>query len=147
MYDIHFQLLDPKIQARTGKYLGFGYKSAVGVQGPQKLINRWLMCLMTPKGSDPREPNFGTGFMTLIGSSISNVKDAVDLAALAVEDCNQQIREADAVRLSPSDERLESAAITRYEPHPSGAGFEIYVTIRNAAGAVMPIPLPAYVRR
>jgi hypothetical protein len=145
-YDTHIQLLAPEVQERTGKFFGFGYVASVAIRGPQKLINRWLKCLLTPKGSDPREPAYGTGFTGLIGSNISSNKDVYDALTLFVEDCNNQIRAMDIRSFPPDEERLESATVAGVVPHASGDGFEVYVRLRNAAGLVVALQLPSVSR-
>lgn len=141
-FDIHFQLLTPADQVSSSRNFGFGFSSAVGVRGPQKLINRWLKCLMTPKGSDPFTPGAGTVFANLIGGNIGNMKDVVDVIVLAVDDCNEQIRAIDRKALPPDDERLQSATLAEIIEAPSGGGFDAYIHIRNAAGTVVTVGLP-----
>jgi len=146
-YDTHFQLLDPEEQQRTGKYFGYGFVASIAVRGSQKLINRWLKCLLTPKGSDSREPTYGTNFTALMGSNVASTKDALDAVTLFIDDCNNQMYTMDRARRPPDDERLDRATITRVEPHVSGSGFDIYVTIRNSAGLAMQFQLPDTARR
>ncbi len=140
-YDVHFQLL-PSADQLSERVFGFGYVSAVGVRGPQKLINRWVKCLMTPQGSDPFDPKYGTGFSKLIGSNIINITDVMDAVALFIEECSAQVRAAEKAAFTPVDERLQSAAILRIVE--TGAdGFEIWIGITNAAGQQTPVLLPA----
>jgi hypothetical protein len=111
-YDIHFQLVAKEKQI-GGKFFSFGFKSAIGVAGPQKLINRWLKTFLTPKGSDPYDLSIGTNFYNLIGSNISTFQDIKDALALAVEDCNDQIRKSDRRRLAVDNERLQTATLAK----------------------------------
>lgn len=137
-FDIHFQLAPPAEQS-GGKLFTFGFKSAVGVRGPQKLVNRWIKTLLTPKGSDPYDARFGTGFMGLQGSNLS-YRDVVDAVALFVEDCNTQVRAGDRQAPLPDDERLQSATLE--EVVDTGDGFVIYIHLRNVAGQIVAVPLP-----
>lgn len=139
-YDVHFQLL-PGLQQTSGKLFSFGYKAAIGVAGPQKLINRWMKVFLTPKGSDPFDRNSGTGFSALLGSNITNRRDVVDAIVLALEDCNAQIRAMDRRSMPPEDERLKAAVLTSVED-AGNSGFEIYISVSNAAGLTVAVPLP-----
>ena len=139
-YDIHFQILpaDEQVSARV---FGFGFVSAVGVRGPQKLINRWLKCLMTPQGSDSFSPTYGTGFANLIGSNISSIQDVLDAVSVFIQACNEQVRSFDRSAFTPADERLQNAAILRVNVLDDG--FEIWISITNAAGLQTPVVLPS----
>lgn len=141
-YDIYFQIIPEEQQSGVSKFFTFGFKSAVGIRGPQKLINRWLKCLMTPKGSDPFDPNIGTGFPGLIGSNIYNFQDLTDAVVLFIEDCNEQILTWDKLYLPPDDERLLSATLVRLEPRNTD-GFDAWVQIQNVAGTVVTLTLPS----
>lgn len=140
-YDIHYQLL-PIAEQTSERVFGFGYVAAVGVRGPQKLINRWLKCLMTPQGTDPFDPDYGTGFGALIGSNILNIESILDVVALFIQDCNEQIRAFDKTNFTPADERLQTATILQITP-TGDDGFEIWVGITNSAGLQTPVLLPS----
>lgn len=139
-YDIHFQIL-PEEEQISDRVFGFGFVSAVGVRGPQKLINRWLKCLMTPQGSDPFSPTYGTGFANLIGSNISSIQDVLDAVSVFIQACSDQIRAFDRLTFTPADERLQNAAILQVVTRPDG--FDIWVGITNAAGLQTPVVLPS----
>ncbi len=146
-FDVHFQLIgDPLEQQGSGKYFTFGFTTAVGVRGPQKLINRWIKCLLTPQGTDPYEPAYGTGFSNLLGSNITRDNDVQDAVAIFIEECNEQIRNMDRKNFPPDDERLKSASIFRIVER-SRDGFDVYVHIRNMAGQVLTLQLPAVATR
>lgn len=141
-YDIHFQLLPEEEQLYgNGKIFSFGYTSAIGVKGPQKLVNRWIKCLLTLKGSDLLRPAYGTGFSNLWGSNISNQRDFSDAIILFVEDCNAQMRALDNRQGPPANERLASAVVTAIIPR-NGDGFDVYVTLKNTAGELISLLLP-----
>jgi hypothetical protein len=142
-YDIHFQIVPEEEQeGANGRVFTFGYASAVGVKGPQKLVNRWVKCFFTLKGSDPLLRTYGTGFSELIGSNVSRPDDFTDAVALAINDCNQQITAFDQKNFPPDDERLSSAVLTSVVPRGAD-GYDVYVTIKNAAGALLTTLLPA----
>lgn len=140
-YDIHYQIL-PIEQQTSERVFGFGFVSAVGVRGPQKLINRWLKCFMTPQGSDPFSPAYGTSFPDLIGSNIQSTSDVIDVVSLAIQDCNEQIRAFETTNLTPTEERLGSATILQIL-EDGDDGFQIWIGITNAAGLQTPVLLPS----
>jgi hypothetical protein len=145
-YDIYFQLVPASEQSGVSKFFTFGFKSAIGVKGPQKLINRWLKCLMTPQGSDPFNASVGTGFSDLIGSNIYGFQDVLDAVVLFIQDCNDQIFTWDRLYLPPEDEMLLSASLVKLEPRGSD-GFDAWVQIRNVAGIVVTLTLPSIATR
>jgi hypothetical protein len=141
-YDVHFQIVSKEEQvAANGKVYSFGYASAVGVKGPQKLANRWLKCFCTLKGSDLLSPEYGTEFPEIIGSNISRRQDFVDAMSLYIDDCNGQIQAFDLAQFPPDDERLASAVLTSVVPRGED-GYEVYITIKNIAGTLLTVQVP-----
>lgn len=142
-YDLYYQVIPKDEQLSAGgKVVSFGYASALGVKGPVKLSNRWLKCFMTLKGTDPLNKTYGTGFPDLLGSNVSTPSDFIDAMTIYVDDCNQQIRAFDNAQFPPDNERLESAAIASITPLGPD-GYEVYVHIKNIAGELVTIQVPA----
>lgn len=141
-YDIHFQQISKKDQLELvdGKVFTFGFKSAVGVSGPQKMVNRWVKCLLTSKGSDVMSANYGTGFNSLIGSNITSKNDLADALTLFIEDCNSQMRSHDWTNFPPDDERFDSANLVKLTI--TDGGFEAVVLLRNVLGRQVQVNLP-----
>lgn len=141
-YDMHLQPLAPSVQRATRKPIGFGYTPAVAVSGFQKLMDQYMRVLLTPKGSDPCDPNLGTGAWDLRGSTVTP-EHAVEVLANCVSDCNAQIRAAqEKQRGKPSDEVLEDARITRSVADSSGPGVAVWITVTNRAGESKVVLLP-----
>jgi len=141
-FDVHFQLLSEAEQTVSGgRVFSFGFTTALGVKGPQKLVNRWLKCLCTLKGTDLLSPTYGTGFPELIGSNVSQQQDVIDAMALFIEDCNDQITAFDQKKFPPQDERLASAVLTSVIPR-GDSDYDIYVAMKNAAGVVLNVKVP-----
>jgi hypothetical protein len=136
-YDLFFNS-----DSTRSKPFGFGYQSAVGVSGVTKMVNRWTKCLLTRKGSDPFDRNEGTSFVGLAGSNVCDEADVFDMAALAVEDCNTQMRAWDMKSQPPTAERFLSAAITRIV-RVEGDRYDIWVTVRNTTGQAATLTLAA----
>jgi len=143
-FDIHTQLLSEADQRETFKHTTFGYSATLGVKGFQMLINTWLKCMLTTKGSDPSNLNYGTLFKHLLGSN-TTMEDARDAVVLAVEQCNEQItamQENDTTLTAT--ERLASATLTNFEERPEDPGFHAWVEIQNQAGERLTLNLPTY---
>ncbi len=136
-YDTYFQPV-PASEVRGFKVFEYGFKASVKVRGPQSLVNRWVKTLMTPRGTDPISPNYGTGFSSLLGSNISSVTtDLVDVVNIAIDEASEQVREQDLVGFFPDDERLASAILQNTE---IGAdGIDVWVNIQNVAGDSVPV--------
>lgn len=139
-YDIHFQVVPEEEQRAGGRMLSFGYTGTLGVRGPQKLINKWIKCLLTPRGSNPLNRSEGTDFANLIGANMSSVQDVRDLVVLAVGECNDQIFAIDRRTAPPADERLLSATLSSFQALPDG--FEAHISLKNVEGTVAVFPLP-----
>lgn len=140
-FDIHFQML-PIAEQTSTRVFGFGFVSAVGVRGPQKLINRWLKCFLTQQGTDPLTATYGTGFASLIGSNISSIPDIIDAVSLFILDCNAQIKALETANFTPADEQLASATILKIVEQGDD-GLQIWIGITNAAGLQTPVLLPS----
>ena len=140
-YDIHFEVLPPD-QQRQGKPFSFVYARAAGVKGAQKLVNRWLKCFLTKKGSDPISPSYGTGFSGLFGTNIGDLRALKGSIELFIDDCNTQIRALDIKNRPPADEKLASAALASLTP-TGDSGIEVYIHIRNTAGTLATVALPS----
>lgn len=141
-YDIHY-MLDPAAEqvGSGGRVYTFRYARALAVKGPQKLVNRWIKCFLTEKGSDLLNPLYGTGFPALIGSNVSRQQDFTDAVAVAMADCNTQIAAYDNLNLPPADERLKSAILTSVSPR-GDIGYDVYITISNQAGSTTGLIIP-----
>jgi hypothetical protein len=136
-YDIHFQ----GTQGTDEKPISFGYAAAVAVDGPQKVVNRWAKCLLTPKGSDPTSPNEGTDFTRLIGLDVETSQDLLDALAIILEDCADQIRTFDRMSSLPPDEQFGSATLAQIVERDAG-GYDVWIRVRNAAGESLSLALP-----
>ena len=142
-FDLHVQALPVQEQRDTFKFMSFGFSPSIGIKGFQMLLNQWVMCLLTPRNSDPTDLSRGTDFTKLIGSNLP-LADARDVSAIAIEECNEQI-----FKLQRSDgtltasERLASAEIIDFQTDPTAPGFSVYVEIKNQARERLVLNLPA----
>lgn len=142
-FDLHFQPLSEEEQRQTSKAVGLGFTESIAVKGFQSLVNAWLHCFLTTRGSDPTDLNYGTVFPNLIGSN-TDLADAQDVVTLAVQQCNSQLFQ---IQLNDttltSSERLADAKIVNFVPKPELPGFDVYVEIKNQAQELLVLNLPA----
>lgn len=136
-YDVHITATsDPSL-----KPMSFGYKAAVSVTGAMKVINRWIKCFLTPKGSDHSDYNYGTGFTSILGGNVADVQDLLDQVSGFLDDCNTQMRAMDRRNLPVPDEQFGSATITKVL-QIDAADYAIWVTVKSATGAAAVVVLP-----
>jgi len=130
-YDIHFQPV-PADEVAGLKIFTFGFTAALKVQGLQALVNRWAKTFMTPKGSDPLDPNHGTDFANLAGSNVDrDSPELKDITIISIDEANTQVREQDIAGVYPPEESLLTATLEGFRETLDGVGLEVWVTITN----------------
>ena len=133
-YDIHFQPVTPVDDIYGYKAFTFGFTAALGVRGPQALVNRWAKTFITPKGSDLLHPSYGTQFGNLYGSNVlGDFSSLQDVVIMAIDDANEQVTAQDASGIMDADESLSNATLGWLTPLSSGDGFDVGVVITNKA--------------
>jgi hypothetical protein len=131
-YDIHFQGV-PESRASGTKCFEFGFQAPLKIAGFQALINRWVKTLMTPRGTDLLDKNYGTDFSSLIGANMTGDPALItDVVEMAIADTVDQVKKQDAVGLFDASEQLMSAEVLGYEQ--TDDGYAVWVRIRNVAG-------------
>lgn len=142
-FDFYIRPLTPE-EAVNGIYFTTGFARTIAVKGFPKLICQWMRIFMTPKGSDPIEPNLGTDFPALIGSNIGVLEDLRDVLMLSIEDCNNQMAYIQRGRLQPPEETLLSATLVDFRP-VGADGFDAWVALNNLKGNELTVKLPTVV--
>ena len=141
-YDIHIESL-PSGESVGYKFFTFGsYPRHLGVDGIQKMVDRFAKCFFTPKGSDISDSEYGTQLADLFLGNIDPTQ-LRELAVMAVRDAEEKIREYDMQKFSPADERLANAEIEEIVIDNEAPGVEIRVVLTNTAGtrALVRFPL------
>lgn len=139
-YDIHLEGL--RESANKTDVLTFGpYAKPLAVRGIHKMASRFLKCFMTPKGSDPSDPEYGTTLVASFNASI-NAGDLHALATQAVQEVYEKLVEYDSEYLMDSDERLFSADLKNIIVDEPNAGVELTVSIRSMDGTVALFTFP-----
>ena len=141
-FDIQFQLTSSSEQEASGQFVTWGSASTFGVRGFQFLINLWLKCLLTPRGSDPSDLNYGTDFTKLVGTLVP-LEDARDVTLLAITQCNNQIAafQRNDSTLTAS-ELLASAQLTNFVEDTGSSRFDAYVELKNRANERFTLSVP-----
>ncbi len=140
-YDIYIQPV-PVDDATGLKVITFGYAGSLKVTGFYALIDRWLKTLMTSKGSDPLDKNYGTRFTYMFGGNVQDDSYLRDTVTLTIADANEQVKVQDIESFRPDNERLSDAVLLRLELTTGGDGFEALVKITNKAGEKLSISIP-----
>lgn len=143
-FDIHIEGL-PLDKATSIRSITFGsYPRCLGVRGPQKMVDRFLKCLMTPIGSDLSDPDYGTPLAAAMLHSTS--PDALrTLATRSVAAAEEKIREYDSTYGLPERERLSAVKIRQIHVDDEGQGVVLELTLENAAGEAVSVLLPQIV--
>lgn len=142
-FDIHIESL-PLDQLQDARCLVFGpYDRVLGVRGIQKMVNRFMLCMLTPLGSHPSDPNYGT---ILADSFLGNVDPSTvfALAAQSVAGAMEKIQEYDSAGGAPDDERLLSADIENITTDEAGFGIVLTVRLTNVAGTTVQTLMSSY---
>ncbi len=140
-YDVNIQIV-PAARYNGMAFYSFGQTRSLAVRGLNKLVNIFAKFLLTPVGTDPTDPTYGTNFTNLIGANVV-LDDAREVLDLAVDTTVAAIQGYQAGQSSvPDDERLASATVTNYIEIPEAPGFAAQVLIKNVAGQQLQIVLP-----
>lgn len=141
-YDVHIEGV-PEDQLLNEKFLWFGDYDVdiLAIQGVQKMVDRFLKCLLTPAGTDISDQEYGTQMANLFLGNFDSASMR-QMVTLAVVHAEEQIRRYDVINGAPEDERLVSAVIESLELDASAPGFDVTVLLQNAAGTTVRVQLP-----
>lgn len=137
--------IDPRMTTPQKVSPSFGPVSSY-CAGVQKLIQRFMIALVTVKGSQPAYPNFGTDLFKKISvSSLTTIADlthAFNFASASVVAAFRAEQEASPGR--PDDEQLDTALLTDVSVT---ANYEVtyrvalYTRAGNTYDFLLPIPI------
>jgi len=139
-YDVNIQIISAADYTGMAFY-SFGQTRSLGVRGIQKLVNMVAKFLLTPIGTDPLDPTYGTNFTYLIGSNV-DISDAREVLDAAVDQTAAAIIGWQTGAPVPDDERLATLAVSAYIQIPDGPGFAAQILITNVSGQQLQILLP-----
>lgn len=140
-YDLHIEGVPPD-EVRGSRCFTFGnYRSPLGVQGIQKLVDRYLKCLCTPKGTDLGDLNYGTALMQLLAGNVDN-RSVRQIATTAIRDAEEQIRALDVNSGYPETERLSGVAIESLDVSQDNLTLVATLLLTNIAGTVVRLLVP-----
>lgn len=140
-FDIHFEGV-PRDELNGIQGLTFGpYARSVGVRGAQKMVNRFVKCLLTALGSDLSDPDYGT---PLAEAFLGNV-DRATLHTLAVQSvvaAEAKVKEYDSEYALNDEERLASVRVDDVVISEASDGVVLTLTLKNVAGVAVKVLVP-----
>ena len=110
--------------------------------GIQKLAQKWLLTLLTEKGSVKYKPNFGTFFMRklAIGSVATEQQLFALFSAVEIDLAGQLLAEEDAN--TPDDERYNTSKIISATVFPGYINLTVTLSSQTSnVNFIVPIPL------
>lgn len=111
------------------------------VSGPLKMVQRFLLELMTPKGSMTYLPNRGSSFVTSLARGAASSMDVLSYFSAAMLDVHANLDEEDeAEGAVPDEERLASAEASEIVIMPGTVRLKI--ALRNRAGSSFNVSVP-----
>lgn len=121
------------------------------ITGLQKLIQRYVITLLTSLGDVFTDPGWGTDFLHKIMRGAGRYAGYITTTfAFANVDAINKLREdernTDLYGPIPDDERIAGAYLTGFEADPASASISLSINISNLAGAttvyVVPVAIP-----
>lgn len=114
--------------------------------GVQKLAQRFLIILLTRKGTVPYDPAFGTTFMTQAEKGLWRTPADVRRSFYSTRlDFMRQLRAAER-EADPDDERVDQVNLIGIELGADRVGLRIHLITRAGPGYRFIAPLPVAVR-
>jgi hypothetical protein len=100
--------------------------------GPEKLVQRFAILLMTRKGSIPYAPSRGCSFVDLLLTRVNTEHDLFAAFAAATSDLRRQLR-ASEFNDDPADERFAKATLNQ-ATILGGGRVRLALTVKTLAG-------------
>jgi hypothetical protein len=139
-YDIYIQVV-PKAAYTGTRFYSFGRTRSFGIRGMQKLVNMFSKYLLTPAGTDPLDPSYGTDIPHLFSSNV-DLRDVKDILVLAVDKTAAAIRGYQNAQDIPDEERLAGATVTAMLLIDNGPGFAAQILLQNVLNQGLQLLLP-----
>ena len=125
-----------------GNVQGTSTQKSALVTGFYKTLLKWVKCLLTIQGTDIVDLSYGTSFPNLFSSNITNSTDLSDFLTQCVSTATAKIIQYQTSVVTDPNELLSEASITSLIINQGNSGFDVYITLTNAAGTQMIIGLP-----
>lgn len=140
-YDVHFEGV-PRNELNSIQGLTFGpYTRSVGVRGAQKMVNRFVKCMLTALGSDLSDPDYGT---SLADALLGNVEKGTlrTIALQSVVAAEAKVKEYDSEYALNDEERLASVQVEDVVINEASGGIVLTLTLKNVAGVAVQVLVP-----
>jgi len=141
-YDLYIEGISDVTLANGPRVLTFGnYPRHIGIQGIYKLVVRFIKCFLTPRGSDPADPDYGTSLMASFPGNV-DPKTIQALVSQSVQEALDKLREYDIEYLLPDEERLFSVEIEDLVADTINGNVTLKLNLKNVAGTVALFSVP-----
>jgi len=140
-FDIHIEGV-PRNQLNGIQGLTFGsYSRSLGVRGVQKMVDRFVKCMLTAVGSDLSDPDYGT---PLAGAFLGNIDPGTlrTLTLQSVVAAEAKIKEYDSEYALNDEERLASVRVDDVNIDEVESGVTVTLTLKNVAGVAVRVLVP-----
>lgn len=142
-YDIHYEGLAPEL-TKGSRFLSFGdYEKSLGVQGVQKMVNRYVKCLLTPIGTDLSDKDYGTQLMNLFLGNL-DLTAVGQIVSMSVRNAESTIHSYDVDNDASDDERLQGVSVENLDIDRVNKGFTLRLLLQNAEGSEVRVLVPVY---
>lgn len=144
-YDTAIQPQDPDILLRRSDLfdLVLTEGNALAVEGFTRLIQKWLKCFLTRRGTHPGTPEYGTSFPTLINGNLSTESQTETIVQESISQTNKFIRKTqNEYGLENLSERLQSANLVEFDFFSDKFGFEAIISIQSQADDLSKLDIP-----
>lgn len=112
--------------------------------GVQKLIQRYMIMLLTELGTQETYPDFGSDFLTKLtsSSSVFNISDIQHIFAFANDKVSNEIIAYQIDNVLPEDEQLNVASLIDVISANGGVSLKIQIITQSQDAVEFIIPLP-----
>jgi len=140
-FDIHYEGLNIN-QVAGIRAVTFGsYPRVLGVRGVQKMVNRYLKAILTPKGTNLSDRDYGTHLAAALGNNV-DLSTLGALSARAVTDAENKVREYDSEYGTDDDERLARVELEGTMIDEGGPGVLLSILLENVSGVKVRMLIP-----
>lgn len=143
-YDTYFEFTPVEVQqTRGGSVVQLGFSKSVGISGFQKTINKWIKALLTERGTDVLDREYGTDFVRLIGSNVTSQSDIQTIIEDSVNKATDDVKRHQRQYPPENDnEAFSDAVIQSIVFSSDSTRIDVAVLIENVAGTTLRTLIP-----
>lgn len=145
-YDIYIELVPTELQESsigTEGVMQFGFSRTISISGFQKAVNKWLKALLTEKGTDPSDREYGTTLVKLFGSNVTSRRDIQTAIEMAVSDATDDVfRYQEEYPSDDDSEVLDDVSIVSIVFSDDLTRVDVMVRLENREGSTLRAQIP-----